>query len=83
MRWSAVRPVEWAQGGDGVREVHDNILEGIWAGLRNDLRRFRGGDKTDPAPHVAVFLWSYTIKMVTDGFLRTLLGVRDTTDHRP
>jgi hypothetical protein len=31
---------------------------------------------------VAVFLWSYNIKTVTDEFLRALLGVRDTTDRR-
>src|SRR5580693_7398358 len=28
--------------GDGVREVHCNGLEGIWTGLRNFLRTFRG-----------------------------------------
>ena len=68
---------EWAQGRDGVREVHDHTLEGIWTGLR----RSRGVNKACLAQYVAVFLWSYTIKMVTDGFLRALLGVRDTTDH--
>src|SRR5918911_4786852 len=31
---------EWARDddGDGIREVHDNTLEGIWTGLRNFLR---------------------------------------------
>jgi hypothetical protein len=30
---------EWARddNGDGVREVHNNTLEGIWTGLRNFL----------------------------------------------
>ena len=28
--------------GDGVREVHCNTMEGIWTGLRNFLRPFRG-----------------------------------------
>ena len=32
--------------GEGVREVHDNTLEGIWTGLRNYLRMFRGVNKT-------------------------------------
>ena len=28
--------------GDGINEVHDNTLEGIWTGLKNFLRPFRG-----------------------------------------
>ena len=38
---------EWAgdDDGDGVREVHDNTLEGLWTGLRNFLRPFRGVSK--------------------------------------
>ena len=75
---------EWARDddGDGIREVHDNTLEGIWTGLRNYLRMFRGVNKVYLAQYVAVFLWSYNIKTVTDEFLRALLGVRDTTDRR-
>ena len=35
---------EWARDDDdGIREVHDNTLEGMWTGLRNHLRIFRGG----------------------------------------
>ena len=59
--------------GDGIREVHDNTLEGIWTGLRNYLRIFRGVSKHYLAQYVAVFLWSYNIKAVTDGFLRVLI----------
>ena len=35
---------EWARDddGDGIREVHCNTIEGIWTGLRNFLRPFRG-----------------------------------------
>ena len=35
---------EWARDddGDGVREVRVNTLEGLWTGLRNFLRPFRG-----------------------------------------
>ena len=75
---------EWARDddGDGVREVDDNTLEGIGTGLRNDLRMVRGINKTDLAQDVAVFLWSYNIKAVTDEFLRALLGVRSNTDRR-
>lgn len=38
---------EWARDddGDGVREVHCNTMEGIWTGLRNFLRPFRGVHK--------------------------------------
>ncbi|MBE7471969.1 MAG: transposase [Anaerolineales bacterium] len=38
---------EWARDddGDGIREVHCNTIEGIWAGLRNFLRPFRGVHK--------------------------------------
>ena len=31
--------------GDGIREVHCNTMEGIWTGLRNFLRPFRGVHK--------------------------------------
>ena len=67
---------EWARDddGDGIREVHDNTLEGIWTGLRNYLRPFRGVSKYYLAQYVAIFQWSYNIKAVTDEFLRTLLG---------
>jgi transposase len=72
---------EWARDddGDGIREVHDNTLEGIWTGLRNYLRIFRGVSKHYLAQYVAVFLWSYNIKAVTDGFLRVLMGTRAVT----
>jgi transposase len=67
---------EWARDddGDGEREVHDNTLEGIWTGLRNFLRPFRGVNKVYLAQYVAMFRWAYNLKAVTTGFLRTLLG---------
>jgi transposase-like protein len=45
--------------GDGVREVHCNTMEGIWTGLRNMLRRFRGVSKSYLAQYVAMFEWAY------------------------
>ena len=68
---------EWARDddGDGLREVHDNTLEGIWTGLRNYLRIFRGVSKHFLGQYVAMFQWSYNIKRVTDDFLKTLLGI--------
>jgi transposase len=67
---------EWArdEDGDGVREVHCNTLEGIWTGLREYLRPFRGVSKVYLAQYVAMFRWAYTLKAVTDNFLRLLLG---------
>jgi transposase len=67
---------EWARdaNGDGVREVHDNTLEGIWTGLRNFLRTFRGVSKHRLSQYVAIFQWGYNIKVVTDKFLKALLG---------
>jgi transposase len=76
---------EWARDddGDGEREVHDNTLEGIWTGLRNFLRPFRGVNKVYLAQYVAIFRWSYNLKAVTPGFLRTLLGLSTKTNRGP
>jgi len=59
--------------GDGVREVHDNTMEGIWTGLRNFLRPFRGVRKQYLKLYVAMFEWQYNLKRVTDDFLRVLM----------
>jgi transposase-like protein len=66
---------EWARDddGDGVREVHNNTLEGIWTGLRNFLRSFRGVSKHYLGQYVAVFQLGYNLKAATDGLLRALL----------
>ena len=66
---------EWARDddGDGVREVHCNTLEGIWTGLRNFLRPFRGVHKKFLSIYVAMFEWAYNLKQVTAAFLRGLM----------
>jgi transposase len=71
---------EWARDddGDGVREVHDNTLEGLWTGLRNFLRRFRGVSKKYLSQCVAMFEWDYNVKRATPRFLGAILGVRPT-----
>ncbi len=71
----------WARDddGDGVREVHDNTLEGLWTGLRNFLRPFRGVSKAYLYQYVALFEWGYNVKRATLGFLRALLGVESAT----
>jgi transposase len=76
---------EWARDddGDGVREVHCNTLEGIWTGLRNFLRPFRGVNKEYLESYVAVFEWAYNLKAVSDEFLRAALGGRRGPAARP
>lgn len=76
---------EWARDddGDGVREVHNNTLEGIWTGLRNFLRIFRGVSKWFLDQYVAIFEWGHNRKMATDDFLGALLGVRPSTNLGP
>ncbi len=43
---------EWARDddGDGIREVHDNTLEGLWTGLRNFLQAVPRGEQEIPVP---------------------------------
>ena len=50
---------EWARDddGDGIREVHVNTSEGLWTGLRNFLRPFRGVNKMYLYQYVAIFEW--------------------------
>ena len=59
--------------GDGVREVHCNTMEGIWTGLRNFLRPFRGVHKKYLAQYVAVFEWAHNLKIITAKFLRLVM----------
>ena len=68
---------EWARDddGDGIREVHCNTIEGLWTGLRNFLRTFRGVNKVYLEQYAAMYAWAYRIKTVTLEFLRVLLGV--------
>jgi hypothetical protein len=72
---------EWARDddGDGVREVHNNTLEGIWTGVRNFLRIFRGVSKWYLDQYIAIFQWSHNLKTATDAFLGSLLGVQTST----
>ena len=72
---------EWARDddGDGIREVHDNTLEGLWTGLRNFLRLFRGVSKKYLYQYVALFEWGYNVKRATAEFLHALLGVKNPT----
>ncbi|MBV7330295.1 transposase [Chloroflexi bacterium TSY] len=74
---------EWARDddGDGIREVHCNTMEGIWTGLRNFLRPFRGVHKRYLAQYVAIFEWTHNLKFVNDSFLRSLIDSHFTYFH--
>jgi transposase-like protein len=76
---------EWARDddGDGIREVHCNTMEGIWTGLRNFLRPFRGVSKIYLGSYTAMFQWAHNLKSVTDHFLRVLLSLAPTTSLGP
>jgi transposase len=58
---------EWARDddGDGIREVHTNTIEGIWTGLGNFLRPFRGVSKWFVDQYSATVEWAHNLKWVT------------------
>lgn len=66
---------EWARDddGDGIREVHNNTIEGIWTGCRNFLRVFRGVSKWFLAGYAAVFESTHNLKWVTPTLLRAMM----------
>ena len=63
----------------GSAKVHVNTLEGLWTGLRNFLRPFRGVNKVYLHQYVAMFEWGHNVKRVTPAFVQALLGVRSAT----
>lgn len=69
----------WDADGDGINEVHDNTLEGIWTGLRNFLRTFRGVSKWNLEGYVAIFQWGHNVKKATTNFIRAMLGLSQNT----
>ena len=64
---------------DGVREVHCNTREGLWTGLRNFLRPFRGVSKKYLGQYVAMFEWAHNLKGVTTDVLRAMLELNPST----
>jgi transposase len=68
---------EWARDddGDGIREVHTNTTEGMWTGLRNFLRPFRGVHKRYLSGYVAVHECSINLKRISPGFISALVKV--------
>src|SRR5262249_13209515 len=76
---------EWARDddGDGVREVQNNTREGLWTGVRNFLRPFRGVNKWYLKQYVAMCEWADNIREATSDFLRSLLGIKILTNLGP
>ena len=86
-RWHATvchAKKEWARDddGDGIREVHNNTLEGLWTGMRNFLRPFRGVNKIYLYQYVGMFEWGYNVKRATAAFVHALLGARSATQTK-
>ena len=66
---------EWARDddGDGIREVHTNTCEGMWAGLRTYLRVFRGVHKCYLSGYVAMHEFRVNLKAVSISFVAALV----------
>lgn len=62
---------EWARDddGDGIREVHINTAEGMWAGTRNFLRPFRGVHKDHLSGYIAMCEHNVNLKCTTPKFI--------------
>ena len=67
---------EWARDddGDGVREVHANTVEGMWTGVRNFLRPFRGVHKRYLCQYVAMCEFNINLKRVSPKFISALVA---------
>ena len=66
---------EWArdEDDDGIREVHTNTAEGMWTGLRNFLRPFRGVHKKHLAGYVAMHEHAGNLKKISPALISTLV----------
>ena len=68
---------EWARDddsdGDGIREVLTNTTEGMWTGLRNFLRPFRGVHKAHLPGYVAMHEHAVNLKAISPDFIAQLV----------
>jgi transposase len=66
---------EWARDddGDGIREVHTNTIEGMWARLRTFLRPFRGVSKHFLSGYVAIHEFGVNLKRISVAFIAALV----------
>lgn len=59
--------------GDGIREVHCNSCEGLWTGVRNFLRPFRGIHKRYLAQYIAIFENAFNFKQQLSNVIRAMI----------
>lgn len=66
---------EWARDddGDGWRETHSNTIEGVWTGLRNFLRPFKGVSKYLLYGYVAIYEGRVNHKAISPSFIASLI----------
>jgi transposase len=66
---------EWARddNGDGIRETHSNTIEGVWTGLRNFLRPFRGVNKYFLYGYVAIYQARVNHKAISPSLIASLV----------
>ena len=66
---------EWARDddGDGWFETHTNSNEGLWTGLRNFLRPFRGVSKHFLHGYVAIHEFRVNLKAISPAFIAALV----------
>ena len=59
--------------GDGIRAVHTNTAEGMWTGLRNFLRPFRGVHKKHLVGYVAMHEHAVNLKKISPALISALV----------
>ena len=66
---------EWArdEDGDGWYETHTNSDAGMWVGLRNFLRPFRGVHKAYLNGYVAIYEFHVNLKAISPTFIAALV----------
>jgi transposase-like protein len=66
---------EWVRDddGDGWFETHTNSSEGLWTGLRNFLRPFRGVSKHFLHGYVAIHEFRDNLKSISPAFISALV----------
>ena len=66
---------EWArdEDGDGWFETHTNSNEGLWTGLRNFLRPFRGVSKHFLHGYIAIHEFRVNLKAISPTFISALV----------
>jgi len=66
---------EWARDddGDGIREVHINTCEGMWADVRTFLRPFKGINKRFLSGYIAIAEFRRNLKRISPSFIASLV----------